>query len=215
MSIHPAYSPLAVSFHPACFLQASTQRGLEIIHQEPVLPHQGQAIIPQGQGSSQQELALTHRVQASITRGLAISRLAQAQNTQPAPATHQVLACRQVQATFRLVQGRSTLPALVAHQFLARRQVQATFRLAQGPRPLPALVTRQLTPTARVASLQARAPAASHLELLSILPDQAISLLAAGLQGVAAVTEQACIQQGRARQPLLVQGGPSTQGRVQ
>ena len=181
-------SPLAVSFLLACFLQASTQRGLAIIHQEPVLPHQGQATIPQGQGSSQQELALTHRVQASIPRGLATSRLAQAQ---------------------------STLPALEVHQFLARRPVQAIFRLAQGRSTLPALVIRQATPIARVASLQVRAPAASHLELLSILPDQAISLLAAGLQGVAVVTEQACIQQGRARQPRLVQGGPSTQGRVQ
>ena len=179
MFYHLGFSPLAVSFLLACFLQASTQRGLAVIHQEPVLPHQGQ-------GPSQQELALTHRVQASIPRGLATSRLAQAPNTLLAPTTHQ-----------------------------ARRLVQATFRLAQGRSTLPALVTRQATPTARVASPQARAPVASHLELLSILPDQAISLLAAGLQGVAAVTGQACIQQGRARQPRLVQGGPSTQVRGQ
>ena len=140
-----------MSFLLACFLQASTQQGLAIIHQEPVLTLQEQ-------GSSQQELALIHRVQASIPRGLATSRLAQAQNTLPAPATHQFLARRQVQATFRLAQGRSTLLA----------------------------------------------PAAFHLELYLILPDQAISLLVAGLQGVAAVTERACIQQGRGRQSRLV-----------
>ena len=178
-----------MSFLLACFLQASTQQGLAIIHQEPVLTHPGQ-------GSSQQELALTHRVQASIPRGLATSRLAQAQNTLPAPATHQLLARRQAQDTFPLAQGRNTRLAPVTHRFLVRRQVQATFRLAQGRSTL-------------------LAPAASHLELHLIPPDQAISLLAAGLQGVAAVTERACIQQGRGRQPRLVQGGPSTQARVQ
>ena len=145
----------------------------------------------------------------------ATSRQAQGLNTLPALATHQFLARRQVQATSRQAQGRNTLPVLATHQFLARRQVQATFRQAQGRNTLPALVTRQATPTARMASPQARAPAASLLELLLIPPDQAISLLAAGLQGAAAVTEQACIQQGRARQPRLVQGGPSTQVRVQ
>ena len=178
-----------MSFLLACFLQASTQQGLAIIHQEPVLTHPGQE-------SSQQELALTHRVQVSIPRGLATSRLAQAQNTLPAPATHQLLARRQAQDTFPLAQGRNTRLAPVTHRFLVRRQVQATFRLAQGRSTL-------------------LAPAASHLELHLIPPDQAISLLAAGLQGVAAVTERACIQQGRGRQPRLVQGGPSTQARVQ
>ena len=197
------------------FLRASIQRGQAIIHQEPILTHQGQATIPQGQGSSQQELALTHRVQAIIPRGLATSRLAQAQDTLLAPATHRFLARRQVQATFRPAQGRNTLLVPATHRFLARCQVQATFRQAQGRNTLPVPVTHQATPTARVASPQAPAPAASHLELLSILPDRAISLLAAGLQGVAAVTEQACIQRRQARQPRLVQGGPSTQVRVQ
>ena len=62
---------------------------------------------------------------------------------------------------------------------------------------------------------RAPAPAASHPKFLSILPDQAIFLLVTGLQGVVAVTEQACIHQGRARRRRIVQGTLSTQGRLQ
>ena len=157
----------------------------------------------QAQATSHQDLA-RHQVQATFRR-------APGRNTLPALVAHQDLARRQVQVTFRRALGRNTLPALVAHQDLARRQVQATFCLVRAR--LQAIPPVQVT--CHQTTLRAPASAASHPELLSILPDQAISLGATGLQGVAAVTEQACIHQGRARRHHMVQGGPSTQGQLQ
>ena len=186
-------------------IQASSQQGQAITHQGLATIPQEQAIsqqIPEVRATSHQDLA-RHQVQATF-------RLALGRNTLPALVGHQDLARLQVQATFRLALGRNTLPALVIHRYLARYRGQATFRLARA--------RLQATPPVQVTCHQAtpRAPALvpSHPELLSILPDQAISLVAPGLQGVAAVTEQACIHQGRARRHRMVQGGPSTLGQL-
>ena len=159
------------------------------------------------QASSQQGLAITHQGLATIPQEQAISQ----QIPEVQATSHQDLARLQVQATFRLALGRNTLPALLIHQYLARYRGQATFRLARAR--LQAIPPVQVT--CHQATPRALAPAPSHPELPSILLDQAISLVAPGLQGVAAVTEQACIHQGRAHRHRMVQGGPSTLGQLQ
>ena len=186
-------------------IQASSQQGQAITHQGLATIPQEQAIsqqIPEVQATSHQDLA-RHQVQATYRRALG-------RNTLPALVIHRYLARLQVQATFRLALGRNTLPALVIHQYLARYRGQATLRLARAR--LQAIPPVQVT--CHQATPRAPALAPSHPELLSILPDQAISLVAPGLQGVAAVTEQACIHQGRARRYRMVQGGPSTLGQL-
>ena len=185
-------------------LQRHPQRTRASSQQGQAITHQGQAIIPQGQ-------AVTPQGQATIPQGPAISQQTPARTRLVQATSHQDLARHQVQATFRLALDRNILPALVIHQDPGRHQVQATSHLARAR--LQAIPPVQVT--CHQATPRAPAPAASHPELLSILLDQAIFLVATGLQGVAAATEQACIHQGRARRHHMVQGCPSTQGQLQ
>ncbi len=191
--------------------RASSQQGQAITHQGQAIIPQGQAVTPQGQATIPQVQAVTPQGQATIPQGPAISQQTPARTRLVQATSHQDLARHQVQATFCLALDRNILPALVIHQDPGRHQVQATSHLARAR--LQAIPPVQVT--CHQATPRAPAPAASHPELLSILLDQAISLVATGLQGVAAATEQACIHQGRARRHHMVQGCPSTQGQLQ
>ena len=192
-------------------VQASSQQGLAFTRQGQATIPQAQATIPQAQATIPQGPAFTPQAQANIPQGPAISQPTPARTRLVQATSHQDPARHQVQATFRLALDQNTLPAPVIHQDPGRRQVQATFHPARAH--LQAIPPVQVT--CHQATPRAPAPAASHPELLSILPDQAISLVAAGLQGVAAVTEQACIHQGRAHRPPMVQEDRSTQGQLQ